>query len=221
MKFFIASVFFVLLIIFSYFFIDSPLVFFIHANEINKQIVFKLLTHIPDIIIGFIVIYLIALPFCIRKEQSRQFINMMFIAIFSVVSSIQVKDFLKYVFGRFWPDTWINGNPSLLVNNAYGFHFFTSGSAYGSFPSGHTAVTFAFFSVCIRFYPKYKAYFYIPMVLLCVGQVFTHFHFLSDVIGGALVGFWVSKLICYYSSVIFYKNTKRPSTKVLTITHKL
>ncbi len=48
-----------------------------------------------------------------------------------------------YVFGRDWPETWIDNNPSLIRDGAYGFHPFHGNSAYGSFPSGHTARTLA------------------------------------------------------------------------------
>ena len=44
---------------------------------------------------------------------------------------------LKEVFGRAWPETWIDKNPSYFGNGAYGFFPFHGGRGYASFPSGH------------------------------------------------------------------------------------
>ncbi len=199
---------FIVLVIFiaiSYIFIDAPLVFFIHSHGVNKFFLFKLFTHIPDVIIAGIIIYVILFPFLYKNKKEKKFFHMLFIATLSVSLSAQIKDILKYVFGRYWPDTWIEANPSLIINNFYGFNFFHKGNAYSSFPSGHTVATFSFFTICILFYPKYKIYFFIPMVLLALGQVFMHYHFLSDVVAGASIGFYVSKLICNYLSTLSVK----------------
>lgn len=190
----------IILIIISYFLIDSPLVFFVHEHGINHYSFLKLLTHIPDVIIGIIIVYVILFPFLYKKYKENRLFHMLFLSTISVSLAAQIKDILKFVFGRYWPDTWIDGNPSLLVNHEYGFHFFQKGSAYTSFPSGHATATFAFFAICILYYPKYKMYFLIPMFLLSIGQVFVHYHFLSDVIAGGCLGWCVSKLICHYDS---------------------
>lgn len=182
----------------SYFFIDAPLVLFIHKYELNKSFILEILTHIPDVIIALLLIYFLLFLIIYKKWNRYKFFNVSFIALISVAISVQIKDLLKYVFGRTWPDTWKNGNPSLIVNNEYGFHFFRSGSAYSSFPSGHATVTFAFFTVLIFFYPKYKKYFYVPLFLLCLGQVFKYYHFLSDVLAGAFLGWGISTIICQY-----------------------
>ena len=193
------------LIFISYFFIDVPLVLFIHSNGINKYFIFELFTHISDVIVGIIIIYVIFFPFFYKNQKCNRFFSMMFLATVSVSISAQIKDILKYVFGRYWPDTWIDENPSLIVNNLYGFNFFHKGSAYTSFPSGHTTITFSFFTMCIIFYPKFKVYFLIPMFLLSLGQIFKHYHFFSDVIAGACIGWCVSTLISNYLAALRVK----------------
>jgi len=47
----------------------------------------------------------------------------------SLVLADQFRDTLAYAFGRYWPDTWTNDNPSLIQNGAYGFHPFHGGAA--------------------------------------------------------------------------------------------
>lgn len=185
-------------IILSYFLIDAPLVHFIHENGINKFFGIKLLTHIPDLIIAFLFLYFIFFVLFYKKFSRVKIFNVFFLSLCSVAISAHLKDFLKFVFGRYWPDTWIDNNPSLLVNNAYGFHFFQKGSAFQSFPSGHTTVTFAFFIVLMYFYPKHKRMLMVPGVVLAASQVLMHYHFLSDVIAGALLGWLVATVLCHF-----------------------
>jgi len=57
----------------------------------------------------------------------------------SVLTTWAMKNQLKVVFGRTWPETWTRNNPSLIRDGVFGFNPFTTGSGYESFPSGHTA----------------------------------------------------------------------------------
>ena len=51
-----------------------------------------------------------------------------------------IKNALQYLFGRPWPDTW-------LQSGVYQFHPFTDNALYGSLPSGHT--TFIAAPMCV------------------------------------------------------------------------
>ncbi|MGY3804194.1 phosphatase PAP2 family protein [Pigmentibacter ruber] len=186
-------------IVLAYYFIDAPLVRWIHAAGINKVSFFNILTHIPDVIIAFLILFFLFFILFFKRYEKQKLFNVLFIAMASVAVSTHIKDFLKFIFARYWPNTWIDNNPSLLVNNVYGFQFFEKGTAYQSFPSGHTTVTFAFFSVLIYFYPKYKIIFLIPCLLLGLGQVLMHYHFLSDVIAGGLLGWMVAVIFCRFT----------------------
>ena len=48
----------------------------------------------------------------------------------SSLAAIVIKDLLKFVFGRTWPDTWGPGIVSFVRDNVYGFNFFQSGRAF-------------------------------------------------------------------------------------------
>src|SRR6202035_331252 len=65
----------------------------------------------------------------------------LFAASVSLMVAVAFEYYLKFLFGRYWPETWVDDNPSLIGDGAYGFHPFHFGTAYGSFPSGHTART--------------------------------------------------------------------------------
>ena len=78
------------------------------------------------------------------------------VACVSLVLAEQFRGSLAYAFGRYWPETWINDNPSLIRDGAYGFHPFHHGIAYDSFPSGHTARTLVVAAVIWIAYPRWR-----------------------------------------------------------------
>jgi membrane-associated phospholipid phosphatase len=106
----------------------------------------------------------------------------------SLMVAVAFEYYLKFLFGRYWPETWVNNNPSLIGNGSYGFHAFHFGEAYGSFPSGHTARTFAAMSVVWLAYPRW----WWLCVALCGSVIFglvgMNYHFVGDTGGGAYLG---------------------------------
>ena len=99
-----------------------------------------------------------------------------------------VKDQLKFVFGRTWPETWVHNNPSFIRDGVYGFNPFHGGPEYAAFPSGHTTAICAVISVLWICYPRYRVLYGICMAAVALGLVGADFHFLGDVIAGAFLG---------------------------------
>jgi membrane-associated phospholipid phosphatase len=106
----------------------------------------------------------------------------------SMLAAEAIKNQLKFVFGRTWPDSWEPGVRSLVHDNVYGFHFFQPGSSFESFPSGHAAVAAATLSVLWILYPKRGVLWGMGIVTAAVGLVALNLHFLSDVVVGSFVG---------------------------------
>ena len=106
----------------------------------------------------------------------------------SVIVAEATKAQLKFVFGRTWPKTWINNNPSFLHDGIYGFNFFHGGPEYASFPSGHMAVTCAVISVLWVYYPTSRILYVVATLAVACGLIGANYHFLSDVIAGCFVG---------------------------------
>ena len=106
----------------------------------------------------------------------------------SLMLAVFFEFYLKYLAGRYWPETWTHGNPSLIGTGDYGFHPFHFGEAYGSFPSGHTARTVAVLSVVGLAYPKLRLPCAGFCVLVAVSLVAMNYHFVGDTIGGVLLG---------------------------------
>jgi membrane-associated phospholipid phosphatase len=119
-----------------------------------------------------------------------------FAAALSLLVAVCFKEYLKYAFGRPWPATWVGkppSNPSLLGDAAgqyagtYGF-FLNHGKSYESFPSGHTARIVAFMAVFWAAYPRSRWLCVLVTLLVAVGLVGMNYHFVGDVIGGAVLG---------------------------------
>ena len=106
-----------------------------------------------------------------------------------------VKTLLKFSFGRYWPETWKLYNPSLIANRAYGFNPFTFGGAYESFPSGHALVICSVLAVLWVSRPRWRWACVLLSALLCLTLVGMNYHFVSDVIAGADLGWIVGFLV--------------------------
>lgn len=98
------------------------------------------------------------------------------------------KDVLKFAFGRPWPETWIDNNPSWIGAHVYGFAPFHGGRGWASFPSGHTT---AITAPCAALWPHLRGLRPLLALLPClvaIGLIGADFHFLGDCIAGALLG---------------------------------
>lgn len=106
----------------------------------------------------------------------------------AVLVAITVKEQMKFAFGRLWPETWINGNPSWIRDGAYGFAPFHGGQGWASFPSGHmTMITAPMAAVWCR-HPRWRPLAALPVLLVAIGLYGADFHFVSDIVAGTLLG---------------------------------
>jgi membrane-associated phospholipid phosphatase len=106
----------------------------------------------------------------------------------NLIVTSALKQILKWSFGRYWPETWTEGNPSLIGNGAYGFHPFHFGTRYESFPSGHAAVVFSVIAILWLSYPRWRRLQATMAAIVAVALVGLNFHFVGDVIAGATLG---------------------------------
>jgi membrane-associated phospholipid phosphatase len=87
----------------------------------------------------------------------------------------------------------INTKVWLTLRSSYGFHWFDGGGDYSGFPSGHMAVFTALVLPVVRCFPRLKFVCLVLLLLLGVALIVTGYHFLSDVIAGALLGYLVDR----------------------------
>jgi membrane-associated phospholipid phosphatase len=172
----------------SYLWADQPVAFWVH-NEITSKAFFVLLTRIPEPlpILALIVFFAAGIWALVTKPTSSLYTTLMTCSI-SLIVADAAKTQLKYDFGRTWPETWVNNNPSLISNGAYGFNFFHGGIGYASFPSGHMTEICAVLSVLWIYHPKFRVLYALVVAAVAIGLLGANYHFVSDIIAGTLLG---------------------------------
>jgi len=178
----------VFLISVSYLFIDRPVAHFVHDHRLADCIVLKWLTYPPPIAQSWAPLVLAALMIVLANRKLERWQLGLAVACVSIILADQFRESLAYVFGRYWPETWINNNPSLIKDGDYGFHPFHGGSAYGSFPSGHAARTLAAASVVWSAWPQWRWACGLASVAVAAGLLGMIYHFVGDIIAGGFVG---------------------------------
>jgi membrane-associated phospholipid phosphatase len=97
----------------------------------------------------------------------------------TTIAAVSINDLvLKPLFGRYTLDD---------LPQRYGFRLF-HGTMDSGFPSGHAALTVAFFWVLLVLCPHRRVLWASIIALTCAGLVLAQWHFLSDVAAGAMVG---------------------------------
>jgi len=168
--------------------LDQPIAFFVHRIVVDKTI-FVWLQRLPVV---FLLLSLIVLAWCgLWALINRPFSRLQSVGLACSISFIAanfVTNQLKYAFGRTWPDTWIENNPSLIQNGVFGFNPFHGGPGFASFPSGHVAAVCAVMAVLWWSYTNLRPIYIACVAAVAIGVIGANYHFLSDVLGGIFVG---------------------------------
>src|SRR5437764_5889206 len=109
------------LVALCYFFVDRPVAWFVHDQDLGRQAVLKWMTYPPPIVQEWVPVLLVALMVRRALGPWRRWEQILFAAGLSLVIADQFRQSLGSVCGRYWPDTWIDDNPSLIRDDAYGF----------------------------------------------------------------------------------------------------
>jgi membrane-associated phospholipid phosphatase len=175
-------------VIASYIWLDQPIAFFVHRNVTDKT-VFIWLQRLP---VAFPLLSLLVFVWCgLWTLIDRPFSRVQSIGLACSVSFIAtnlITNQLKYAFGRNWPDTWIENNPSLIQNGAFGFNPFHGGPDFASFPSGHLAGVCAVMAVLWWSYARLRPIYIACVAAVAIGLIGANYHFLSDILGAIFVG---------------------------------
>jgi membrane-associated phospholipid phosphatase len=185
-RFFRAVLSAVILIGLSIAFVDRPASTWAHA--MMHPAFFVGLTHLVDPILPAAIVGLVAAgavaAFGWRPKACGKTLMACCLA---AVMAVVIKEQLKFVFGRTWPETWM-GNPSWIGNGAYGFHFFHGGEGWASFPSGHMTMITAPFAVLWLRAGRWRWLCAVPILAVAIGLFGADYHFVSDMIAGVYLG---------------------------------
>ncbi len=99
----------------------------------------------------------------------------------ATLAATAAKDELKWLFGRPWPESWMN-------YGVYAFHPLATFWWYGGFPSGHTAYITGPLGVLWQLVPRFRPLWAALILLVMIGLVGAGYHFVGDVIAGFLTG---------------------------------
>lgn len=110
---------------------------------------------------------------------------------FAVLAAAAIKEELKYAFGRTWPETWTNANPSYIHDGVFSFAPFHGGKGWASFPSGHMSVSVAAVAASWSTFRRCRWIGAFLALLVAIGLLGANFHWLSDIAGGSLLGVMV------------------------------
>jgi membrane-associated phospholipid phosphatase len=180
------------LVIILYFWIDRPVAYFVHDELGDYRAIFDLPARLPKITGPLVATS--ALIIGVRALMKRPVKGAQVAIVLSALSwavSAVPENWLKFAFGRTWPETWIQDNPSLIRDQVYGFNPFHGGPGYAAFPSGHMVAIGAIVSIFWFLLPRSRAICVICMVMVFIGQLGANYHFLSDLIAGGFLGFSV------------------------------
>jgi membrane-associated phospholipid phosphatase len=180
------------LIIASYLYLDKPLLFFAYHHHLRQ---YAILDYITRLALVFAALPVLIYPYLVvRFSYRKSFIFFEeFLLVFSnsIAISFFLKSMLKLICSRYWPMTW-DGNFSLIDNNVYGFNWLQFSNLNNSFPSGHASVIFSALTVVVLFFRK-SAWVVFPVAsCVALALVAEYYHFLSDVIAGAALGWMVA-----------------------------
>jgi len=182
-------------------FIDRPVASFVHDHMLAGHMALKWLTYPPPIMQAWTPLVLAVLVVRRAFGPFRRWELVLLTACVSMILADQFRESLSYLFGRYWPETWIDDNPSFIKDDAYGFHPFHEGSAYGSFPSGHMARTLGLVTVISLAYPWWRWACVLSALAIAAGLLGMNYHFVSDVIAGGFVGGIVGIYAAYFSGL--------------------
>ena len=184
----------------SDFWLDQPIASFVHQNVTDKTI-FVWLHRLP---VAFLLLSLLVFVWCgFWALTNRPFSRVQSVGLACSISFIAtnfVNTQLKHLFGRTWPDTWIENNPSLIQNGVFGFNPFHGGLGFASFPSAHAAGVCSVMAVLWWSYPNWRPINIACVAAVAIGLIGANYHFLSDVIGGMFVGSFAGYITVKMSS---------------------
>ena len=183
-------------VIVSYFWVDRPTAFFVHDELRGYRAIFDAASRLPKLI-GPLVIactLILSIRAAIRRPLTEAQLAIVLSALSLAVSEIP-ENWLKLAFGRTWPETWVQDNPSLIRDGVHNFNPFHGGPGFAAFPSGHMVAICAMMSVFWSCYPRFRWVYAICVGTVFVGQLGANYHFVSDLIAGGFLGSTIGLMI--------------------------
>ena len=169
------------LVSFSMAFIDRPVELWVYSH-MQFWWFFKIMASPSLLSLPLSYIYLLVYAFGRLAGRVEGAFTPLFLPIcVATIVATAAKDELKWLFGRPWPQTWVQ-------YGIYNFHSFVDNNLFGCFPSGHTTYIAAPMFVLWWRLPKYRLLWIAIIFMVMIGLVGSGYHFVGDVIFGFFLG---------------------------------
>jgi membrane-associated phospholipid phosphatase len=170
-------------------FADLPVALFMHGHFGPDRLVFRAL----NIVILFVPLGVASIFFCgcavLAKRALPRWALCLAAAGFSMCWAIATNYFLlQPAFGRIDFGYYLSGK-------LYGF-VWLHGHGGAGFPSGHATLTASYLVVFWLFYPRARVLLALLIAAEAAGLVLMNWHFVSDVLGGLLLGTSAAIMTC-------------------------
>lgn len=174
----------ILLFIVSYSLDQSVSLFFKNTKFAFLDVILSIITNF-----GFVVAVILIIPSCILYKKNKNSAYLLWLAF---IASSALDFIIKLVVQRPRPIDTI-AYPFIRVINY-------------SFPSMHAIVAFSALPAIAKYLPKQRHFFVIFAFLVAISRVYFNLHFLSDVVFGALAGWFIgSSLLWLYEKGKLWK----------------
>lgn len=172
----------------SFTWLDRPIATFAHA-QFHGVAVFDWMQKLPEVLPGAAALVLVGLVVAVAAGRSLGGTGEILVRCsLSLVVAVAVKEQLKYLFGRTWPETWINNNPSFIKDGVFGFFPLHGGPGWVSFPSGHMTAITSVLAVLWVMWPRWRWLYALLWLDVVVGLLGADYHWLSDIVAGSFLG---------------------------------
>jgi membrane-associated phospholipid phosphatase len=177
----VCFLFFLILMVYCYFFVDKSLTF--QITEIRE--VYYIPLRILSILTSpatQLTIWMWLFLWYLLVRRSEKLALTYYPVIASLIASNALIRFIKIFFGRSRPDM-------LLNDHIYALKLLSFERVFSSLPSGHASSLASIFGLFAAKHPKHALFWIFSSVVLSLCRVFIGAHFLSDVLIGNYLGF--------------------------------
>jgi membrane-associated phospholipid phosphatase len=173
----------------SFLWIDRPVAFLVHTELEGYRAIFDVTARLPKVLGPLVVACTLLIGvWVVVGQRMTEIQTIIVISALSWAVSDVPENWLKFAFGRTWPDTWMQDNPSLIRDGVDNFNPFHGGPGFAAFPSGHMVAICAIMSVYWIGYPRFRAIYAICVAIPFIGLLGANYHFVSDLIAGSFLG---------------------------------
>jgi membrane-associated phospholipid phosphatase len=202
----------VLLVLCSYYFLDARIALFVKKVLMSNARLSLFSANIPDLLFPLVCLITgiawAAYFYLVHKGIYNTDTRFFQLVATTIPLTFVLKFIMKYIVGRIDTRFW------LLHPRYKEFRWLHGGGNYSSFPSGHMAVFTAFIIALTIFYPRYRSACFGFLSVLALALIVTDYHFLSDVIAGAYLGFIVNYFTQYGLTFLFKSRAENQISRI-------